>query len=841
MPEYTYSAFISYRHTPLDEAVAKKLHSLIENYSIPHDIRKATGIQKLRRVFRDHEELPLSTDLGADIHAALEGSEWLIVLCSPRYLESRWCNAEIDYFISLGRRDHILALLLDGEPENAFPQQLRYAVVNGKTVEIEPLAGDVRAKDEGAALRRLKDEKLRLLAPMLGVGYDQLRQRARRRKRRIAVSVTAACFAILAGLLGYTLKKNAEVRVQRDLALDNQMQLLIEQANIFADNGDKILAVDNLVEAAEIRETIGTGNDEAYQTALEYALYNGSFDTVLTLDTGNRKFSSLKFSHNDQYLLAITNLNSACLIDANTGKILYTVSRSNLGQLDSIGFTKDDRYFFMVDSWYGFVSLYDVATGELYRQYDGSGEFSWNIAGKVFAMDNHRILIVKGNTLVLWDYEQDFAREILPCGENRLDAYTRPLIVELAPDESAVAIGSHGGETGMKIVSLNGTKELSLERDAQRGYMNLMFSGDGKLLCAVSGTMYFVWNTENGRIVLSGTGSEQYSGAENALINYDGSVLLWMSSTYLRAIRVSDGETLWEKEEKDSHLSTEAYLSPNGKYVCTSGGISGVFDLQTGEMLCDQGGTVFSSDSKRVVCGTYSSDPKLLITPDGATTKRIPNYGETLYEVPRYTAPQEWTGIELKHVSGDFYSPQSNPANAYRQSQLYTSPDLHYAAQTHYDGFIEIFDLSDPKQPKDLYCLAEHCYNSVTDVVFNGDLMATCGGYDPRCVLFDLKSGQILHVLPAQEYLFGSEFSKDGSKIILLCGFERRCALVYSVETGSLLYRLEAPAGEIKTQIEQVGFTPDGTQAAAVLYDHSAIVGALYPTVEDLILEAFKR
>ncbi len=840
MSEYTYSAFISYRHTPLDEAVAKKLHSLLENYSVPRDIQKATGIRKLRRVFRDQEELPLSADLGADIHTALEGSEWLIVLCSPRYLESRWCNAEIDYFISLGRRDHILALLLDGEPEESFPQQLRYAVVNGKTVEVEPLAGDVRAKDEAAALRKLKDEKLRLLAPMLGVGYDQLRQRARRRKRRIAVSVTAACFALLAGLLGYTLKKNAEVRVERDRALNNQMQLLIEQANIHADGGDKLLAVDNLVEAAEVRETIGTGNDGAYQTALEYALYNGSFDTVLTLDTENRKFTSLKFSHNDRYLLAITNLNSACLIDADTGKILYSVSRSNLGQLDFIGFTEDDKYFYMVDSWYGFVSLYETQTGKLYREYDGSGQYSWNIAGKVFPMRENRILIVKEKTLVLWDYEKDSVREFLPCAENMLDSYIRPLIVSLSPDESSVVIGSHGGSFGMKIIAIDGTKETSLERDAEGGCMNLMYSGDGRYVCATSGVSYFVWNTSNGRMVQSGTISSQYTGAESVLINYDGSVLLCMSSGVLRAIRVSDGETLWEKEG-DSHTGTEAFLSPNGRYVCTNGGISGVFDLKTGEMLCDQGGTVFSSDSTKVLCGTYSSNPRLLVTPEGSTQRRVPNYSGELYEAERYTEPKETVFIECSHSSGDFYSPQSNPANAYRQSLLYTSPDVRYAAQTHYDGFIEIFDISDPKKPKDLYCLAEHCYDSVTDVVFSGDLMASCGGYDPRCVIFDLRDGQILHVLPAQEYLFGCEFSKDGSKIILLCGFERRTALVYSVQTGSLLYRLEAPQGEIKTQIEQVGFTSDGTQAAAILYDKSAIVGELYPTVDDLILEAFKR
>jgi hypothetical protein len=76
--------------------------------------------------------------------------------------------------------------MVEGEPEDAFPDQLRYTVQNGETVEIEPLAGDVRAETFSASLKKLRNEKLRLLAPMLGVNYDQLRQRARRRKMRIS-------------------------------------------------------------------------------------------------------------------------------------------------------------------------------------------------------------------------------------------------------------------------------------------------------------------------------------------------------------------------------------------------------------------------------------------------------------------------------------------------------------------------------------------------------------------------------------------------------------------------------------------------------------------------------
>ena len=71
MQEFQYTAFISYRHVEPDEVIAQKLHTMIETFGIPSDIRKSSGRRKMGRVFRDKEELPLSTDLGADIRAAL--------------------------------------------------------------------------------------------------------------------------------------------------------------------------------------------------------------------------------------------------------------------------------------------------------------------------------------------------------------------------------------------------------------------------------------------------------------------------------------------------------------------------------------------------------------------------------------------------------------------------------------------------------------------------------------------------------------------------------------------------------------------------------------------------
>ena len=242
--DYHYKAFISYRHFTPDQEIAKKLHMYIENYTVPSKLKKKLGIRRMGRVFRDQEELPLSANLGDDIHAALEQSEWLICICSPRYLESRWCMEELRYFLSLGRRDHVLTVLAEGEPDTAFPDSLRTIETDGKTIEVEPLAADVRAGFLGDMLKKLKEEKLRILAPMLGVSFDDLKQRAKQRRARRIASAAAAVILLLSGFLGYSLWKNAEITGERNRTMIAQSRFLANEADLMLEKGsDRILAM----------------------------------------------------------------------------------------------------------------------------------------------------------------------------------------------------------------------------------------------------------------------------------------------------------------------------------------------------------------------------------------------------------------------------------------------------------------------------------------------------------------------------------------------------------------------------------------------------------------------
>ena len=133
-----YKAFISYRHLPLDMNVAIKMHRRIEHYTIPRELRK-NGEKKLGYVFRDQDELPISSNLTENICTALDHSEYLIVICTPETGNSAWVLREISYFLEKHDRDHVLAVLADGTPDTSFPDQLTTFVSdNGTPVRIEP-------------------------------------------------------------------------------------------------------------------------------------------------------------------------------------------------------------------------------------------------------------------------------------------------------------------------------------------------------------------------------------------------------------------------------------------------------------------------------------------------------------------------------------------------------------------------------------------------------------------------------------------------------------------------------------------------------------------------------
>ena len=196
-----YNAFISYRHSDLDNEVAEGIHKRLESFSLPRNLRKQFPKErhKIRRVFRDTEELPLADNLSDPINEALQNSDWLIVICTPRLKESKWCAKEIELFSRYHGQEHILCVLAEGEPTDSFPEAICYreksitdAAGTVRTIResVEPLAADVRGKTQRERKRQMDDAVLRMAAPMYGLDYDDLKQRHREQKMRRVATVS---------------------------------------------------------------------------------------------------------------------------------------------------------------------------------------------------------------------------------------------------------------------------------------------------------------------------------------------------------------------------------------------------------------------------------------------------------------------------------------------------------------------------------------------------------------------------------------------------------------------------------------------------------------------------
>ena len=228
---HRYDAFISYRHCELDSFVSENLHKKLESYKLPKSVIKKLSPEKtkIERVFRDEAELPLSDNLSDPITAALADAEFLIVICTPNLPKSQWCKKEIETFVEMHDRKHVLLVLADGEPEESFPEILTYEDVkcndeNGNDVTVrverEPLAADCRGENNKQRLKAMDNAVLKLCAAMFNLNYDDLKQRHRERqirRRLIAMSAVLAIVTVFAlTCLFFTLKIVKQNKVIQD-------------------------------------------------------------------------------------------------------------------------------------------------------------------------------------------------------------------------------------------------------------------------------------------------------------------------------------------------------------------------------------------------------------------------------------------------------------------------------------------------------------------------------------------------------------------------------------------------------------------------------------------------
>ena len=398
--EQRYDAFISYRHADLDTYVAENLHKLMESYKLPRTVSKHGDVTrtKIERVFRDTDELPITNNLEDPIIKALKASEYLIVICSPRIKESVWCKKEIETFIKFHGREKILAVLIEGEPQDAFPDELCYVqetVSNPdgsretRVKEIEPLAADIRGTDRKAITQKLKSELIRILAPIFGVSYDELKQRHRERRIRKIITSTAigAAFSVAIGMAGTIAAirireqnkkieaQSYELQIQSEEIQKQYEQLLVNQAINLADDAMECLEdgqVENAIKLAVEANSQYDGMPMPYTPEAKYALTeslrvydDGSvLKPVYQYETAGI-IEDFVVSPNGIYLIATDDVGILYVWDTTTNELIY-----KLDDLNKDYFLMNNMLCFIGESKLAYINrdnkvyMLDITTGD---------------------------------------------------------------------------------------------------------------------------------------------------------------------------------------------------------------------------------------------------------------------------------------------------------------------------------------------------------------------------------------------------------------------------------------------------------------------------------------------
>ncbi len=598
--KFRYDAFISYRHTELDKFVAENLIKQLEAYKLPRSVaKKLKGKKtKIERVFRDREELPLTNNLEEPIVEALQNSEWLIVICSPRLPESMWCKKEIETFISLRGREHVLAVLIEGEPAESFPEELLYKNVEVEaadgTIEIvkepvEPLAADFRGKngkDKKGVAKAMKTEILRVLAAIFGVAYDDLRQRHReRRMRRIVtasllIGIGCLAFGVYSTMTAMRIKEQKEeIEVQAGKILEQSQEIQAKSDEIQKQNAEitkqnEELALRQALSLAELATGYYEAGDNknAIKTAVE----------ALTESEGIK----LPYTPEAQYILTDS------LRAYDTGAVYKAGYQYEMsGRIEYMNVSPDGSVVAVGDAT-GTLKLFDLKQREEIDTVVHWDNQYWGERAQTFLAGNRYAFIDLDSSIAIYDIGERKVTQKLDYGyasKIYSDKEGKYLFVEGLQDVYDV----FAADTLQRVVTI--------QKPETNGYGNSPFAfSEGILADAFYNedeegkreyTLYF-WNIESGQLISGcNMGEKELKGiqirdgvAYALLAHYTNSYM--DCDSYVTAISMESGRILWENKLQGlyPHDIRLPGVVDGTHLICTTTGSARLMDMETGEI-----------------------------------------------------------------------------------------------------------------------------------------------------------------------------------------------------------------------------------------------------------------
>lgn len=561
-----YNAFISYRHTDIDADVAKRIQHGLEHFRIPKPIGKKTGVNRIARIFRDKEELPLTSDLNDTITRALENSDYLIVICSPETRKSIWVQREIETFLKTHSKKNVFTVLANGEPCDTIPEVLlNDEVVDEATgdvtlVPVEPLSCDYRVS-AGTAKR---EELPRLAAAIIGCGYDELIQRRRQyRMRRITALLSAALVAAVA-LAAFFIRTSLVIRENYEQALRNQSRYLASASEEAMADGDRMTAVLLALEALP-----GEDNERPWIADAEFALANAtdaySHDNslgaaaVFETETTTKSF---EVAPDGEFICAVDSRNAIRVWNTDTRERVLSLDPENEYDSRKVVLLSGGR---LVVYWYDSIRCYDLYTSEILWE---AGDFRENLIYFCAAdRDNERLFALTNTELIIIDAQNGETLKTIQRPRAKAEE-DEEIVYPAFKNEGSF---SKNGRYAAFVISCSGdiyVVSVDTEASEMRCFDNAFWA---------VGDLYVF---DNGDVAVMG--SETQINSSGYYYGYVENV-----SCDIGIIRLAydSGEELWRTVISFSQLDLCSRIGySNGTLVCAVGNVCQRIDAESGEL-----------------------------------------------------------------------------------------------------------------------------------------------------------------------------------------------------------------------------------------------------------------
>ncbi len=781
-----YDAFISYRHCELDMYVAKKIHKGLETFKVPRSVAKKTGKKSIKRVFRDQEELPIGSDLGDNIKHALQESEYLVVICSPRTKESYWVMQEIDTFIAMHGRERVLAVLIEGEPADSFPTQI---LTDDKGNPVEPLAADVRGLSRKEMDKKIKAEIMRLAAPIIGCTYDDLRQRHRERRMRKIIFATSGVAVFGMAFGAYSAYNAQMIRENYEQKQVNQSKYLASTSLELLEAGDRqaaaLIALEALPQADNDRPFVAEA-----QYALSEALYCYDIGNDVTMDRFlKHELPVVSFSYNNA---------GDKIISMDEGCNVYVWQIADGTLLTRISPEVDEEGRVLIPNG---VALYEDSilinhakqllcldlSGAVKWKADAVGEYWQNF----LLEQNTGTIACVSNTKVTF-YQADSGKEICTMNNSLEKSFVTTYAFSESGEQFAVA---HLGELfeatdGIGNVSVYDltTKKVTVCETAHDSVAEIVFTADGDLVaCSLEGN-----DLTDGSADVQGTGCVEK-------INVTTGEVYWQRSYEYDAYVWDGGATqLKTREYQDAlgKIQREVILSEN-QTVYTWDAVDGTLKTKT-----NAGGGIVSL--------LISSVSELAYLAENTGTVRVVNLstgiGYNDYNVEFGRSIKEVAVRNNVWVAKSYASPElvvmkrhegagKKVLNSYEApvKGVYSSAEeTYYVVRVQESYGNEIFHFYSADDDSSVSSLEDNQGKSLIDCGFMDEHRFLRVYSDGTVSVYNVKNGENNHVQAVQNDVVMEGFwQKETGKILLYTGSE-----IYLVDGDGLKVEQSYDVGE---------------------------------------------